>query len=304
MIPEFTADAVGKKGEKVDYAIKVDDKIRILVECKPISMQLEKVHLAQLYRYFSVTSAKFAILTKGRHFQFHTDLDEPNKLDPLPFLKFDLSDTNSAMLAEVKKFGREDFDVQAILATAARLKYTSAIKTQLTALMEAPTEEFVRQVTIGLYDGRFTAAVKDLLTPLVKTAFREVVRDSVQSRLSSALAETETVDVPPAAAAPESEEVVTTAEENEGFHVVRAIVRDVIKVARVTMRDQKSYCGVLIDNNNRKPLARLHFNRSVKYLGLFDGEKEERIRIETLDDIYDHAERLRATATAYASDKA
>src|SRR5690554_2796150 len=57
VIPEFTADAVGKKGEKVDYAIKVGDQIRILVECKPISVTLDKVHLAQLYRYFSVTSA-------------------------------------------------------------------------------------------------------------------------------------------------------------------------------------------------------------------------------------------------------
>jgi len=301
VIPEFTADAVGKRGEKVDYAIKVDDRIRILVECKPISTQLDRVHLAQLYRYFSVTSAKFTILTNRRHFQFHTDLDEPNKLDPLPFLKFDLSDTNTAMLAEVKKFGRDEFDIPAILATAARLKYTSAIKSQLTALMDAPTEEFVRLVTVGLYEGRFTGAVRDLLTPLVKTAFREVVRDSVQSRLSSALAETETIDVPAEAAEPETDEVVTTPEEMEGFHIVRAIVRDVIKVSRIVMRDQKSYCGILVDNNNRKPLARLHFNRSVKYVGFFDGEKEERVRIETLDDIYDHAARLRATASVYGT---
>ena len=63
VVPEFTCDAVGKKGEKVDYAIRVGDKIRLLVECKPITTSLDKVHLAQLYRYFSVTSAKFAILT-------------------------------------------------------------------------------------------------------------------------------------------------------------------------------------------------------------------------------------------------
>lgn len=70
VVPEFTADAVGKKGEKVDYAIKIDDQIRILVECKPITTQLDKVHLAQLFRYFTVTSAKFAVLTNGRHFIF------------------------------------------------------------------------------------------------------------------------------------------------------------------------------------------------------------------------------------------
>ncbi|WP_250157157.1 type I restriction endonuclease [Tianweitania aestuarii] len=81
VVPEFTADAVGKRGEKVDYAIKLDGEIRILIECKPITTNLDKTHLAQLYRYFSVTNAKFAILTNGRTFHFHTDLVAPNKLD-------------------------------------------------------------------------------------------------------------------------------------------------------------------------------------------------------------------------------
>lgn len=66
------------------------------------------------------------------------------------------------------------------------------------------------------------------------------------------------------------------------------------------MRDQKSYCGILIDNNNRKPLARLWFNRSVKYIGLFDGESEERLIVDSLDQIYDYSDRLRATAKKYA----
>ncbi|MCI5139368.1 MAG: hypothetical protein D3922_13380 [Candidatus Electrothrix sp. AR1] len=34
VIPEFTADIGTKKGEKVDYAIKKDDDIIILIECK------------------------------------------------------------------------------------------------------------------------------------------------------------------------------------------------------------------------------------------------------------------------------
>jgi hypothetical protein len=65
-------------------------------------------------------------------------------------------------------------------------------------------------------------------------------------------------------------------------------------------RDAKSYCAILIDNNNRKPLARLHFNRSVKYVGFFDGEIEERVIVDSLDRIYDSSERLRATAKKYA----
>src|SRR5690606_18974105 len=103
VIPEFTADAVGKKGEKVDYAIRVDGEVRILVECKPITATLEKVHLAQLYRYFSVTNAKFAVLTNGRTFQFYSDLVATNKLDDRPFLVFDLSDLQAPIISELKK---------------------------------------------------------------------------------------------------------------------------------------------------------------------------------------------------------
>lgn len=299
VVPEFTADAVGKKGEKVDYAIRLDGAVRILIECKPITTNLEKVHLAQLFRYFTVTPAKFAILTNGRTFHFHTDLDEANKLDVLPFLTFDLSDIQPHLLAELRKFEKASFDVEGILATAERLKYTSALKSVLSRLIDEPTEEFVRLVSHGLYEGRFTATIRDQLTPLVRSAFREVIRDSVANRLSSALAVTaEPID--PVEADAESEEIVTTDEEREGYMIVKAIVRDTIKPSRIAIRDARSYCAVLVDNNNRKPLTRLHFNRPSKYISLFDGDREERVSIESLDHIYDYTDRLRVTAAKYA----
>lgn len=302
VIPEFTADAVGKKGEKVDYAIKIDNEIRILIECKPISVALEKKHLDQLYRYFSVTNAKFAILTNGRTFNFYTDLDAPNKLDARPFFVFDIADFNAGIIAELRKFEKAAFDVNAILATAERLKYTSGVKQVISKLIEDPTEEFVKMVAGSVYEGRMTSQIKELMTGVVRAAFREVIMDTVKSRLSNALADTveviEKIDEPVA----EDPEIVTTDEEREGYMIVKAIVRDTISPKRVVMRDAKSYCAVLIDNNNRKPLARLHFNRSIKYVGLFDGDAEERLIIDSLDQIYDHTERLRATAKKYAAE--
>lgn len=302
VIPEFTADAVGKKGEKVDYAIKIDGEIRILIECKPISVTLEKKHLDQLYRYFSVTNAKFAILTNGRTFNFYTDLEAPNKLDTRPFFVFDVTDFSAGIVAELRKFEKTSFDVSAILATAERLKYTSGVKQVISKLIEEPSEDFVRLVAGTVYEGRITAQVKEMLTGVVRTAFRDVIMDSVKNRLSSALADTEEVIVKIDDPAEEEPEVVTTEEEREGYMIVKAIVRDTIAPKRVVMRDQKSYCGILIDNNNRKPLARLHFNRSVKYIGLFDGEAEERLIVDSLDQIYDHSDRLRATAKKYAGE--
>lgn len=301
VIPEFTADAVGKKGEKVDYAIKLDEEIRILIECKPISTNLDKVHLAQLYRYFSVTDAKFAILTNGRFFHFHSDLEEPNKLDSRPFFTFDITEPHNQVLAELKKFEKAGFDVDGILANAERLKYTSALKTEIGNQIENPSEEFIRLIASSVHEGRFTAAVIDQYRNWVKAAFREFIRDSVQERLATALAKTEIApEMTEEGPKPEGD-IVTTDEEVEGYLIVKAIASSVIKPSRVVMRDQKSYCGILADDNNRRPIARLHFNRSTKYLGLFDGDAEERVIIETLDDIYAYSERIRETAIKYPS---
>lgn len=302
VIPEFTADAVGKKGEKVDYAIKIDGAIRILIECKPISTNLDKIHLAQLYRYFSVTEAKFAILTNGRTFHFHTDLEAPNKLDDKPFLTFDLSELNRQMMPELGKFAKVGFDVEGVLQSAHRLKYTSGIKKKINELMDDPSEEFIRMAIADVHEGRFTAAIKEQFTPMVKNAFRELVRDLVQSRISSALATTSVVEMEPVEpAAPVAEdEIITTDEEKEGFMIVRAIAREVLPASRIFIRDQRSYCGILVDNNNRRPIARLWFNRSVKYLGVFEGKDEKKYKIETLDHIYDYSDQIRSAARIYA----
>ncbi len=304
VIPEFTADAVGKKGEKVDYAIRIDEKIRILIECKPISTVLAEIHLAQLYRYFSVTDAKFAILTNGRFFQFYSDLESPNKLDARPFLTVDLLEPSGPLLNELKKFERAGFDEDGILANAERLKYTALLRAEIQRQIANPSDEFVKVLSSGVHSGRFTAQILDQYRELLKNAFREFIRDSVQDRISSALESASRKD-PPLMEAPEAppaseEEVVTTPEELEGFITIKAIVASVISPNRIHIRDQKSYCGVLVDNNNRRPLARLHFNRAVKYLSLFDGEQEEKVQIEGVNGLHAFADRLRATALKYA----
>lgn len=66
------------------------------------------------------------------------------------------------------------------------------------------------------------------------------------------------------------------------------------------VRDTISYMGILLDDNNRKPLARLHFNRSQKYLGIFDENRnEERVPIQNINEIYQYADRLRRVFAFY-----
>jgi len=302
VIPEYTADAVGKKGEKVDYAVCIDDEIKILIECKGLATQLETKQLSQLFRYFTVTNAKFGVLTNGRHFRFYSDIDEPNKLDKKPFFTFDLLNYSQFDLAELKKFQKSAFDVDGILANAERLKYISAVKVFLSSQMEEPSDKFVRAIASEVHDGRITSHVRITIASAIKTAFKEVIRDSVQTRLSTALQSSSESEGDESPEQETESEIVTTEEEIEATMIIRAIVRETIDGRRVGMRDAKSYCAVLVDDNNRKPLARLHFNSQKRYIGLFDGKREERIPISDLGDIYNHSEHLRATARQYADD--
>jgi hypothetical protein len=94
--------------------------------------------------------------------------------------------------------------------------------------------------------------------------------------------------------------VITTEEEIEAYRVVRAIVCSEVVATRIVARDTKSYFGVLLDDNNRKPIARLWFNRSKKYIGIFDENKvETRILLDDVEGIYQYADQLRKTVSRY-----
>ncbi len=299
--PELNADIGVKKGEKVDYAILQDGKPVILVECKHHATDLSQVHASQLYRYFSVTEARFSILTNGLVYWFYTDLEAPNKMDAKPFFEFSLLDIREPAVEELKKFSKSSFDLENILATASELKYTREIKRILLGQMQEPSEEFIKFVASQVYTGRLTTPIKEQFGQLIRQAFKLIVSDRINERLQTALVvEKASQSAPPEVAVVEETPIVaTTEEEYEAFHIVRAILRLEIDVHRITLRDVQSYCGILLDDNNRKPICRLHFNRIQKYLGLFDGTKEEKIPIESVDGIYQYAERLRNTVVRY-----
>src|SRR4051812_46718951 len=52
------------------------------------------------------------------------------------------------------------------------------------------------------------------------------------------------------------------------------------------------YFGILLDDNNRKPICRLHFNGKRKYVTFFDNGKEEKVEIQSNNQLYEYASRL------------
>jgi len=310
--PELIADIGTKKGEKVDYAILRDGRPIMLFECKKSGGDLGINHAGQLFRYFHVTEARFGVLTNGLCYRFFTDLEQPNKMDEKAFFEFNILDFKDRDVEELKKFAKAAFDVDNILTTASELKYTRSIQNRINAQMADPSEELVRLLTSDLLAGkRFTPAIKDQFTAITKRAFEQMIGERINERLKGAMTpEVRSLSVAAEPVAPSTEQanlptdqINTTLEEIEGFHIIRAILRDTVGAKRVFMRDAQSYCAILLDDNNRRPICRLRFNSAQRLvLGLFDANKEEeKVSIADLDDLYLHADRLRATAASYLS---
>lgn len=313
VIPEFTADVGTKKGEKVDYAIRTNGSISIIIECKSSREILSSNHTNQLFRYFTVTEARFGLLTNGINYWFYTDLDESNKMDSKPFFEFDILNYRASQIEELQKFSAEAFDVATILETASDLKYGSAIMKEFSNEIEMPSEELKRLLVARIYEGKLTSNVMQKFSPLIARAIKDTIREIVNQRLSSAIDDTIKVQSPPVGSSevrqektsetielPGAEEIVTTQEEIDAFLIIRAIGRSVTNVNNIIMRDSKSYCAILFQDNNRKPICRLHLNRSIKYIGLFDANKAEtRSKIETIDDIYNFENTIRETINRY-----
>jgi hypothetical protein len=300
VVPEFTADLGLKKGEKVDYAIMDNGNPIIIIECKHWKEDLD-VHSSQLLRYFHVTKARFGLLTNGIEYRFYSDLESSNKMDEKPFLEFSLTELKESTINEIAKFHKSNFDVDKIISNASSLKYMKEIKKLLNQELENPTKEFVRHFASKVYANRLTENVMEQFTDLVKKSLNQFIGEKVNDRLTSALSKENKQQVEAVAVEEEPKSLIeTTEDELEGFRIVKAIMRRKVDIERITYRDTQSYFGILLDDNNRKPLCRLHLNGGKKYIGLFDENKTERKELLTsLDDIYKFEEQLLETASFY-----
>ncbi|AZN38002.1 type I restriction endonuclease [Iodobacter ciconiae] len=311
--PELVADVGTKKGEKVDYAILKEGKPILIFECKKSGADLNIGHASQLFRYFHVTEARFGVLTNGLLYKFFTDLEQSNKMDEKPFLEFNILDFKERDIDELKKFAKSTFDVDTILSTANDLKYTRAIQHKLSEWISSPPEDFVRLLSVDcLGSKRFTPAAKDQFTEITKRAFEQLIGEKINERLKVAMTpdilaplvsqvgnKVEGIKEPQ-----EQPLIITTPEEIEGFYAVRAMLREFVQSKRVVMRDAQSYCAILLDDNNRKPICRLRFNNLQNLrVGFFNEKKEEEVlALNSIDDLFNYSDKLKATLMIYTGE--
>ncbi len=311
VVPEFIADIGIKKGEKIDYAIFLNNTPIMFFECKWSGADLNQVHASQLYRYFAaVQQVRFGILTNGAIYRFFTDLDAPNRMDDKPFFEFNLLNFQDRHIEQLKKFTKPAFHLEDILTTASELKYTAAIGKLIAQEFDKPSDNFVRYFATQVYSGRMTQPVRDQFSDITKRALTRYLNDRINELLTTAMKGPDMADKPANEQQATEEkddeqpdpkkQITTTAEEMEGLFAVKSILRGVIDVKRVQMRDTKSYCGILLDDNNRQPICRLYLEKEQKYIGVFnDNRTEQRLPISGVDDIYNHSETIVARVKRY-----
>ena len=303
VIPEFICDIGTKKGEKVDYVIKKENEPILIIECKHWKENAD-AHNSQLHRYYHVSKARFGVLTNGHIYNFYADLEKPNIMDEKPFFTLDLSNLKDSSLKILENFTKNGYNLENILDSAEALKYIKAIRAEFEKEIQEPSDEMVRLLVNRFYDKLLTASRLATFKEYAKKAFSNSINESINFRLKNALNINDTIPskekeiVAPIDDAPK---LITTDEEIEGSQIIKAILREVLPASRIAFRDTQSYFGVLLDDNNRKPICRLHFNSSNKYLEVFHNGKDngEKKILQSLDNIYDYKTELLETIKNY-----
>ena len=306
IVPELTADHGVKKGEKVDYAIKLDGKIIILIECKSVGANLETKHSGQLFRYFAVTDARFGILTDGIRYLFFSDLEKENKMDDRPFFEFSMQQFGEQQVDELKKFTKSSFDLETIIGSASNLKYHRALQGELQKELDNPSDELVKLLAGRVYEGRFTQQIKDQFSDLTKKAIRDFIRERVNERLKTALdtdkhdqADALPSEIIDSAPLKLDSGIETTQEEHDGHRIICAIAAEIVEPDRITMRDAKSYCAILLDDNNRRPICRFHFGKTKLAITVFEPNNEQKYDLVKVSELYKYRVQILAAIGQY-----
>ena len=139
-------------------------------------------------------------------------------------------------------------------------------------------------------------------------SFRLIVAEAIQSYIADRINETldkaiKTVEVKEhdhqpdeqdTAEAENSNDIVTTQEEIEALHIVRAICTSLVNLDRMMEKDTKNHCNIILDGESGKSFLRLHFNFvRKKKIAIFDQDEPEVVSVTASSGLYQYKERIR-----------
>jgi hypothetical protein len=268
LIPEYEADFGERVSNKVDYAIKLNRKDIIIIECKKLTSKLTDKEAGQLSGYFqNAKNSRIAILTNGREYRFYSDVALTNTMDSKPFFVFDITSYSDNDVENLLDFDARIINVNDIIIKAQESVFIEDFENTFFKEMTNPSTDFLK-----LMHKRMT----------FKTKYNE---DRMKELMNSSLFKslTEKIIIHETKTNSKSAGIITTSDELQAYHTIRTLLIQNKKIPndRITYRDQKGTFNILVDDNQRKTICQLKFTDSSKKLIVGMNEYP----LENIDDI-------------------
>ena len=171
---------IGSTTKSCDYAVKIDDEVRVLVEGKRSSVSLDSP--GQLASYFSqVPTALLGIYTNGLEYRFYAERNRGRvkQMDSDPFLVLDLRHFELTAISGVVRCSKDHLrDVEGFQRWVTELGYSQVIHDRLRReLMRHPSDELVHLA--------MNWAGVEVRTPEEINRFRQIVKDTANRVLGN-----------------------------------------------------------------------------------------------------------------------
>lgn len=301
VVSEFTADVAGKKGEKLDFVVKIDNKIEILIECKHYTNKLSRKDREQLERYFQcreeVENARIAIFTNGVVWNFYSNSITDSQLDVEPFYIFNLEKPETH--DKVFLFSKEKFDFDTIFNDAKNRNRVLSMKRFFEKLFEynkdTPIEEIYKIIDIlpkfdiDTGSQRRENKAKEYYTPFLM-ARDEFIQEYVTNKLKSKDNDIAEIN--------NNKEDITP-QEYEVYRIVLSIVSEYINTERIILRNSSGVgnSSIIFDDNQRKPILYIRFAGAEKFITF--GKYPEKIFITNTSEIYKYKDKINEITKSY-----
>lgn len=272
MLTEINA-GWGKKNDKADLGLIIKGKEpEIIIECKKLGKKLTDKEASQLNNYFINTkSSKIGVLTNGLEWRFYTtnEIEKEAKLYQIPFLTIDFSEIDDSKIEQFAQFHKNGTNIKEIVEEAQDFFFLQGFNDALTAELLNPSDDFVKAVFSRMAGKRLNDNLKEKLRALINST-------SIQQALPKLIEE-------------ESKNgnlIITTGEELKIYHSVKTIIINSIKkldASRISYRDQKNSFNILVDDNQRKLIAKITSQKDKYFIEI--GNNGSKIPVDDLMSI-------------------
>jgi predicted type IV restriction endonuclease len=268
LIPEYDADFGDRVSNKVDYAIKLNKKDIIIIECKKLTSKLTDKEAGQLSGYFqNAKNSRIAILTNGKEYRFYSDVALANTMDSKPFFVFDVESYSDNDIEGLLDFDARIINVNDIITKAQESVFIEDFENTFFKEMTSPSPEFLKLMHKRM---------------IFKTKFNEErMTELMNSSLFKSL--TEKIILHETKTNSKSAGIITTDEEIQAYHTIRTLLIQNKKIPndRITYRDQKGTFNIMVDDNQKKTICQLKFTDSSKKITIGMNDYP----LDSIDDI-------------------